>query len=281
MTTRARAALADCEHALTDFAASANTPFQRPRWVSLITLLRTVGLVLKSVDRPAASPDVQTRIDAAWRIVSLSAHNWEARAHNHLRHCQCRRHQLRPRHRVRRRYPLRHPPQHRHHCRRCRLRLLVHGQAPNQTDDARDHAGRCLRSLDDLHGIPLSHCGARQADTPRAQRLLIVKLYRVDPAPVVPAHALVSNVVEALVEILSHVLWVAKAVDPTGSDGGQWKSACRTVIARKGGPAKRIPLTDGRTAIVPAPVSAAPIVIAHGGADRCRRRSIPTTGATL
>ena len=66
MTTRAREALADCEHALADFAASANTPFQRPRWVARMTLLRTVSLVLWAVDRPRAAPDVQRRIDDAW-----------------------------------------------------------------------------------------------------------------------------------------------------------------------------------------------------------------------
>ena len=66
MTTRAREALADCEHALADFNASANTFYQRPRWVAVMTLLRTVGLVLKAVDRPAAVPNVQKRIDDAW-----------------------------------------------------------------------------------------------------------------------------------------------------------------------------------------------------------------------
>ena len=67
MTARAREALADCEHALADFEASANTVFQRPRWVAVMTLLRTVGLVLKDVDRrPPASAEVQNRIDDAW-----------------------------------------------------------------------------------------------------------------------------------------------------------------------------------------------------------------------
>jgi hypothetical protein len=44
MTTRAREALADCEHALADYEAGANTVYQRCRWVALITLVRTVGL---------------------------------------------------------------------------------------------------------------------------------------------------------------------------------------------------------------------------------------------
>jgi hypothetical protein len=67
MTTRARQVLADCEHALADFSASANTAFQRTRWVAVVTLLRTVGLVLKEVDRPVASDTVQRRIDDAWK----------------------------------------------------------------------------------------------------------------------------------------------------------------------------------------------------------------------
>ena len=66
MTTRAREALADCEFALADFEASANTDFQRTRWVAVITLLRTVGYVLKDVDRPTATPETQRRIDEAW-----------------------------------------------------------------------------------------------------------------------------------------------------------------------------------------------------------------------
>jgi hypothetical protein len=72
MTTRAREALADCEHALHDFERSANTLYQRPRWVALVTLLRSVGLVLKAVDHPAAMPDVQKRIDDAWRQLNAS-----------------------------------------------------------------------------------------------------------------------------------------------------------------------------------------------------------------
>jgi hypothetical protein len=66
MTARARQALADCEHALADFEASANTPFQRSRWVAVVTLLRTVDLVLKQVDHPAADAATQRRIDADW-----------------------------------------------------------------------------------------------------------------------------------------------------------------------------------------------------------------------
>ena len=55
MTARAREVLVDCEHALTDFSASANTPFQRPRWVALITLLATVLDVLEKVDGMTSS----------------------------------------------------------------------------------------------------------------------------------------------------------------------------------------------------------------------------------
>ena len=67
MTTRAREVLADCEHALTDFSASVNTPFQCTRWVALITVLRTVGHVLDKVDCRDASSELQSRIKAAWQ----------------------------------------------------------------------------------------------------------------------------------------------------------------------------------------------------------------------
>jgi hypothetical protein len=69
MTTRARSALADCEHALTDYEAGVNTPFQWSRWVAVITLLRTVGLVLKRVDGPAADKATRERIDKQWEQV--------------------------------------------------------------------------------------------------------------------------------------------------------------------------------------------------------------------
>jgi hypothetical protein len=72
MTIRARQALADCEHALADFEASANTVFQRSRWVAVMTLLRTVGLVLKTVDRPTSDKETQQRIDAAWTRINAS-----------------------------------------------------------------------------------------------------------------------------------------------------------------------------------------------------------------
>ena len=75
MTTRARLALADCEHALTDYEAGANTPFQWTRWVAMITLLRAVGHVLHKVDRPAADVATQRRIDAAWRQLNATKLN--------------------------------------------------------------------------------------------------------------------------------------------------------------------------------------------------------------
>jgi hypothetical protein len=60
--------LGDCEHALSDYAASANTPFQHTRWLSLITLLRTVGHVLEKVvgRDPTTPPDVKKRLGDAW-----------------------------------------------------------------------------------------------------------------------------------------------------------------------------------------------------------------------
>jgi hypothetical protein len=72
MTTRARQALADCEHALVDFERGANTDFQRPRWVAVMTLLRTVGLVLKAVDRQAADDTTKRRIDEAWKQLNTT-----------------------------------------------------------------------------------------------------------------------------------------------------------------------------------------------------------------
>jgi hypothetical protein len=66
MTTFARLALTDCEQALTDYEQGPNTPFQLPRWVAVMTLLRTVGYVLKDVDRPATDRATRWRIDAEW-----------------------------------------------------------------------------------------------------------------------------------------------------------------------------------------------------------------------
>lgn len=65
MTTRARKVLANCEHALSDFSASASTPYMQSRWVSVITQLRTVVDVLEKVDSPAATLEVRQRIAAA------------------------------------------------------------------------------------------------------------------------------------------------------------------------------------------------------------------------
>jgi hypothetical protein len=66
MTTRARQVLVDCEPALADFEAGANTPYQRTRWVALMTLLRTVGLVLKSVDHEVGNAQMRRAIDDHW-----------------------------------------------------------------------------------------------------------------------------------------------------------------------------------------------------------------------
>ena len=62
MTARAREALDDCEHALADFANGANTVYQASRWVAVMTLLRTVGLVLKDVDRTLADTATQMNV---------------------------------------------------------------------------------------------------------------------------------------------------------------------------------------------------------------------------
>jgi hypothetical protein len=65
ITTNARRVVDDCEDALRDYADSANTPFQRSRWVAVITLLRTVLYVLQRVDHKATSDDGRWRIDDA------------------------------------------------------------------------------------------------------------------------------------------------------------------------------------------------------------------------
>jgi hypothetical protein len=69
MTTRARIALADCELALIDYEAGPNTRFLATRWVALITLLRTVGLVLNTIDQPLADLATRGRIKAAWEVL--------------------------------------------------------------------------------------------------------------------------------------------------------------------------------------------------------------------
>ncbi len=69
---RARAALDDARCALIDFEQSGNTGFRRSRWVALITLLRSVGLVLKRVDWQTADSLSQVRIDAAWQALKDS-----------------------------------------------------------------------------------------------------------------------------------------------------------------------------------------------------------------
>jgi hypothetical protein len=66
MTMRAREVLADCERALVDYQAGAKTVYQRPRWVAVMALLRTVGLVLKAADRKSADDATKRRIDEAW-----------------------------------------------------------------------------------------------------------------------------------------------------------------------------------------------------------------------
>lgn len=62
MTKAARLVLADCEIALRDFSQSGNKDVQGPRWLALITLLRTVLDVLHEVDGPAGSRKFKNRI---------------------------------------------------------------------------------------------------------------------------------------------------------------------------------------------------------------------------
>jgi hypothetical protein len=64
--------LADCERALDDYEAGANTPFQWTRWVAVTTLLRSVGLVLAKVDYPASDDATRGRMDAAWKSLKTT-----------------------------------------------------------------------------------------------------------------------------------------------------------------------------------------------------------------
>jgi hypothetical protein len=72
VTKQAREVLRDCEYALSDFEASANTNYQRTRWVGLITLLRAVGHVLHNVDEPAAGPETRKRMQSMWERLRSS-----------------------------------------------------------------------------------------------------------------------------------------------------------------------------------------------------------------
>jgi hypothetical protein len=66
MTHHARVVLADCEIALMDLRASAETEFWRIRWVALVVLLRSVGHVLGKIDTHG-SPEASAAITKAWR----------------------------------------------------------------------------------------------------------------------------------------------------------------------------------------------------------------------
>jgi hypothetical protein len=63
MTTTAHEALRDCEAALEDLRSGVGQ-YWRTRWVSTVTLLRTVGHVLDKVDGER-SPELRAAIDAA------------------------------------------------------------------------------------------------------------------------------------------------------------------------------------------------------------------------
>jgi hypothetical protein len=64
MTTTANEVLRDCEAALEDLRSGVGLHW-RTRWVSVVTLLRIVGHVLKKVDG-ARSPEMRAAVDAAY-----------------------------------------------------------------------------------------------------------------------------------------------------------------------------------------------------------------------
>ena len=72
MTDAARNVLKECELALADFEAGADTVHWRSRFVALITALRSVGLVLKLKDYPASSDTAKEAIDQAWERLKSS-----------------------------------------------------------------------------------------------------------------------------------------------------------------------------------------------------------------
>jgi hypothetical protein len=65
MTGAAREVLEDCRGAVEEISDGVQGSTWRRRWVTAVTLLRTVGYVLKSID-VKTSPKYERAIDAAW-----------------------------------------------------------------------------------------------------------------------------------------------------------------------------------------------------------------------
>jgi len=71
MTSAARLVLDDCRGAVEEIFDGIQGPAWRRRWVTAVTLLRTVGYVLRKVDAKI-SPDYKRAIEAAWLDISKS-----------------------------------------------------------------------------------------------------------------------------------------------------------------------------------------------------------------
>ena len=80
MTIKAREVLEDCRGALAEMTDGVQGPVWRRRWITAVTLLRTVGNVLENVDRNR-SVEIAGAIDTAYESLKNSKPNpaiyWE------------------------------------------------------------------------------------------------------------------------------------------------------------------------------------------------------------
>lgn len=66
MTSKARVVLQDARHAIGAHSDTLQSESFRVSWIAVVTLLRSVGHVLKKVDAPS-SPALQEAVDRKWR----------------------------------------------------------------------------------------------------------------------------------------------------------------------------------------------------------------------
>jgi hypothetical protein len=71
MTSSARLVLDDCRGAVEEIFDGIQGPTWRRRWITAVTLLRTVGYVLGAVDTKV-SPEYKRAIDTAWSALNAS-----------------------------------------------------------------------------------------------------------------------------------------------------------------------------------------------------------------